>query len=338
MGDAIEAALAEARAEGLIWTPLLDAIAVSVRAEARNALRHAMRLGKWIQEQTDANRLLPLLRFRCGDICWLLGLNARVFSPALLDGLIEHPVALKKAATNPALDAANATYLLGLARRAVGRSDSRSKTLIETAEILLQRLFHWTINDRRALARRLGGLPGERRDAATLLTLDTETSTRLLERVRTAEGIGFDALSNIAAHPNAPIGMLRQLAKQWHLRPVLIERPEARADAEIRAQLLHTTAGEHLRLLARETRGAEFLGIWRRLVRLQPGTAIEMLEAGEVPDDVTLGPEELAPLFHAKDREVRLRAMLAVSEAGSPAERPAMPCCDSDRRTRTPSA
>lgn len=326
----LDRAVADARTEGVAWTPVLDALAARVLRPNRSSLladavAQLERMAPWLEGESAPADLAGLLSFEDESVARLMLTRARALTPELLQAALNaHPTLAVEVPENPYLTPrlveAVCDWLSSPAARQCQQprvSPFKVPGILEKAGWRLPRSFvehvthpppdedYWRIQ-----ATELHTL-GE----ATYRALAAYFRQRLEERPE--DGSAEYAIDALVMNPAVPDALVRELAldaidrgsvqvPQFLLVPCLAHHEPVRA--RIRASALAGHLGDHVLLSLLETSpdASEADETFRVLVRTNAWFALQALEQPERSPH--LGRRHLAPLLAHADRAIRERA------------------------------
>lgn len=126
-------------------------------------------------------------------------------------------------------------------------------------------------------------------------------------------------IEKIAKHPKANEDVwLKLIANHYRLwlGETLVEVPDAMTSAKVRSALREKNEDSDvlMRMLSYIRDPGEWSETFRKLVRLSPKHAAEILQNKKVPDAVCLSPVDIVPLLRAPEEGIRVAAICALHE------------------------
>src|SRR5690606_36476761 len=222
----IKRAIRDADAEGIVWSPVLDALACTgIWADLQEDSDdvawesiptpngRASRLASWVSETTDRAALKDLLRFRAEAVHLVVAEHARAFDPDLVSRLLLTPSVVKRILKTRTVDNRLGAVLVerayGRWRRLVLENDGFVDELTnlepEALRIMLRHGLSLSPSLRKDALnlvhhKKLAGTASE--IAAEFLVLDKSTPADVLLQIERHVNLGVRY--NLIAHPNCP--------------------------------------------------------------------------------------------------------------------------------------
>lgn len=302
-------ALADAKHEGVVWTPLLDHFASGRFWSPRHVWdgpdieEHIAELRPWLEARMDPRALESLLDFGCSELVRFVLKNAPVVDQGLVDIASEkHPSELCMLVGNPNLPDPVAGKLVSQSADVLASVDQRAYAGDVPASIrVLQaatKADHELPDDLRERA--LGALRrvAEERDGKL-----TFVATRVLDVLLQTDGLldeenllqmwgwldpeeDTSSVRSLIRHPAAGARLWTDILSEtghFKLRKAVLRLQRARQNEEVRKRLAETTSGKLLATLCRASRGEELQDYFHRLSRHDPVRALNLFDANELP-------------------------------------------------------
>lgn len=324
---------ADARDEGLVWTPVLDAIAAQqlwpaadlgpaeVAGEApvvRSAEEQAAGLLPWLRAQEDPERVAALLEFHAPAVRAAVAEHAPCLDTRLLTHLLDHSwEQIAAAARNRTLGAAQVTLLAEVAARWLAREPARAG-VAGAALAALRAAGHRSLGHG---AQELTSVIRQSRELAatapiphaTALALETvlddpETPAATLRQALRACRWHADWLCRIAVHPAADVELwadLLRVSRDPELRRTIARVPAARTDVAVRRLLSQSSDAEVLCSLVEDADPGDLPYLVRRLASVFPKLLLTALARAAAEGRLRATRSDLQPLLEHPDAGVR---------------------------------
>lgn len=349
-------AVQEARGEGMVWTPLLDAIdsaeisrlgdrpidpAAAQLAEGmpyaagmipgRDEILGPVRA--WVEEQRDPRTLEPLLAYHASSVPHAIAIRARAWDSALLARMLEAaPDVASSIALNEHVEPELRERLLAWAFERLEDQDAPDGPLRRVGASVVQRFIEQEDAARgdALIERLLGclkvaigeeGAWGETTSGQALTVLrsykDRISSDGLVRCVRATTASWDIEFFALGRHAGPEVWEEALLrTPSGRLRRRIAEIERARRDPAVAGLLAGSGQEEVLEALAGDVHPSIFGRVFRRFVEASPERALEVLEDRVDEVSDTLDADDVAPLLSAPEREVRGRAFGVLSRIG----------------------
>jgi hypothetical protein len=329
-------ALSSARAEGVVWTPLLDAMACSwwpgqdyvTSGDVKrhpSPVHHLNVLCPWLPRASAAD-IDRMLSFRFAHVPILVARNARNVRTDHLDGALKHRT--KELVINPHLSADTRhevdTRLLAQAMGSASRSTQLFEIFALAGEAGLPvRESEPILWDRfRANA--------DFNACSALLANAHRTEAELLEIAEQSARPTSYWVGKLARHPNASrsvwLSMFERMKGDAYV--LLAGTPRAVADPEVLAKLRRSRASSVMETILRSAEGDGVAPAFRNWVRSNPGkNKLSVFDSLRDSQVAALGPADVSALFTggSADGMARLARWQRLRSASPQDEAPKVP-------------
>jgi hypothetical protein len=328
-------AIQGADSEGMIWTPMLDALALrgdwpdagTLEAECDEPFisehDRIAQLLPWVRGVSSAGEAAALLEFRAPAVRALAVREVvpddNFISEVLGQAEEGDPGIASHLAENPNLNDAQRRHLTEEACGLLyGGSSAQSAVALS---ILSKIKSSPPIDISRALCRSIQEARKDRIPLPLLRGLRPLLAREDLDAEALAElaQVAADGYTALACHPSAGIEVWQELLRRGRREPAawwaLTESDRALSHPEVRARLLKLDKSPRTaRLLLERSASDEFKEVFSVLCELVPQWAIRELETGldSNPGFAGISTTYLLPLLQCEDREVRMRAMILI--------------------------
>lgn len=313
-------ALADARSEKVVWTPLLDVIARTIwkdtPARGRPANR-IKRMQKWLQEYASPKDLEDLLRFTWYEVWEVAAEHGGNIPPATLEKILERSNnhTMSSLASNPNLSPENCTYLLENIIEGLSGPQRSHRANRHTLVLLFSRQDYTVPREIREKLFEMASTDIYYMfEVFPAFLADPRSTLEELEKIYDLEPRNAFEL---AKRPGTPVELHRRIAEEqgdFSVRTALAENPEAIGDPEVRRHLRSTTSGALLTDILKNSSPEEKTSVFRLMTRRAPSEAVEALKEGLMPKDYKLSSSEMAALLSRADEKTRKEIFLHVSE------------------------
>lgn len=332
---------ANAQADGVAWTPLLDRLAATdlwpdPRRRPTNPVPHPDEYlegtAGWLREKASLAEIKALLSaFSSYTALEAIARSAGALDRACVEQLMECGAALRALVSNPALpEGVGGMLVADVARRMAAHGkdaemafDWRSQTINRG---LAERGYPFTAEEVEEVLEAFSdeAIPEKSRrgiafEFAKQPNLPGESLARVYQHV--ADDIGAVRHMMAKAGQDAPLPFYRKVARTTtfsEIRGRIASVERLRADPEVRAALLERGSFKTLSRLWADATPEELSTLLRRMLELAAHRMGPWLAQNPIPADLPLTADDLEPLLTHTNGEIRMHGITALSNLRRP--------------------